>query len=71
LELPEPCERLRDLQGSGALVEGAYAPVAQLAVPAGNYLVVARGAVWNRDNDALWLCHLRMGDASGTIIDWR
>lgn len=53
-----------------ALVDGAYASVAELSIPAaGNYLVLAHAAGSNNDNDASWHCDLRKGDASGSVID--
>jgi hypothetical protein len=44
---------------SAAVPNGDQTTVASLALPAGNYVVTAKGTVENNDHNALWICDLK------------
>jgi hypothetical protein len=52
-----------------ALEFGARAPVAELALPAGNYVVMAKADVFNSSDDIFWICELLRGGSDGVRLD--
>lgn len=67
---PSPQAIYESSKQESDLDHGGEASAGELSIPqAGNYLVIAKGQVYNPQNDTYFRCNLRQGDATGNVVD--